>query len=53
MTYPQGVHRFFRLTMKLGYEKSFFWQGIHIFPKFFFLKYFLVDKLTNGEKKFV
>ena len=41
--------------MKLVHEKtkkSKFFQGMYIFQNFFFLKYFLVDKLTIAKKNF-
>jgi len=33
-------------------KKSIFSWGMHIFSNFFFLKYFLVDKLANAKKNF-
>jgi hypothetical protein len=33
-------------------KNQFFSHGRHIFPNFFFLKYFLVDKLTSKKKIF-
>ena len=33
-------------------KNQIFSQGMHIFPNFFFLKYFLVDKLTITKKIF-
>ena len=32
-------------------KNQFFSWGMHIFSNFFFLKYFLVDKLANAKKK--
>ena len=53
-SWPVGWITFLRLHMKLVHEKtkkSIFSQGLHIFQNFFFLKYFLVDKLTIAKKK--
>ena len=33
-------------------KNQFFSQGMHIIQNFFFLKYFLVDKLTSAKKIF-
>ena len=33
-------------------KNQFFSWGMHIFSNFFFLKYFLVDKLANAKKFF-
>jgi hypothetical protein len=33
-------------------KNQFFSRGMHIFSNFFFLKYFLVDKLANAKKNF-
>ena len=33
-------------------KNQIFSQGIHIFQNFFFLKYFLVDKVTIGKRNF-
>ena len=45
------LNNFFKLTHEKT-KKSIFSPGINIFPNFFFLKYFLVDKLTIANKFF-